>query len=277
MVENIVTGAEDGTTSIREAVAGGFVEERAKLQSFIDAQNKLLAKISAQRAALQTQAQNFVWLLIGALVLTSFLALAVAFYIGWRTIKQVSEAAGLLSKTADLIASGDFTGRVDIKTEDELEELGGAVNDMVEKLGGSLQQVQQAVNESTVAVMQIATTAQEQERMTTQQSVAMSDLADDLGSTPPATTALQAKACRRNRSKARHAAAGARTSTPTFDDARARDLPSDVGPIAHLSEQSRRSARSRERSPISRRKPTCSRSPRPSSGAPQKAARRQSR
>jgi methyl-accepting chemotaxis protein len=195
MVENIVTGAEDGTTSIREAVAGGFVEERAKLQSFIDAQNKLLAKIDAQRAALQTQAQNFVWLLIGALVLTSFLALAVAFYIGWKTIKQVSEAAALLSKTADLIASGDFTGRVDIKTEDELEELGGAVNDMVEKLGGSLQQVQQAVNESTVAVMQIATTAQEQERMTTQQSVAMSEISQTIQELNAAsqTTALQAE------------------------------------------------------------------------------------
>src|SRR5450755_3842947 len=61
MVENIVTGAEDGTTSIREAVAGGFVEERAKLQSFIDAQNKLIAKIATERAALETQAQNFLY------------------------------------------------------------------------------------------------------------------------------------------------------------------------------------------------------------------------
>jgi methyl-accepting chemotaxis protein len=195
MVENIVTSAEDGSTSIRQAVAGGFVEERAKLQSFIDAQNKLIAKIAIQRVALEAQAQSIVWMLIGALVLTSFLSLAVAFYIGWKTIKQVSDAAALLSKTADLIASGDFTGRVDIKTEDELEELGGAVNDMVEKLGGSLQQVQQAVNESTVAVMQIATTAQEQERMTTQQSVAMSEISQTIQELNAAsqTTALQAE------------------------------------------------------------------------------------
>jgi methyl-accepting chemotaxis protein len=195
MVENIVTSAEDGSTSIREAVTGGFVEERAKLQSFIDAQNKLIAKIAVERVALEAQAQNIVWLLIGGLVFTSFLSLAIAFYIGWKTIKQVSDAAALLSKTADLIASGDFTGRVDIKTEDELEELGGAVNDMVEKLGGSLQQVQQAVNESTVAVMQIATTAQEQERMTTQQSVAMSEISQTIQELNAAsqTTALQAE------------------------------------------------------------------------------------
>jgi methyl-accepting chemotaxis protein len=195
MVENIVTSAEDGSTSIRQAVAGGFVEERAKLDSFIDAQNKLIAKIALERVSLEAQAQNIVWLLIGALVLTSFLSLAIAFYIGWKTIKQVSDAAALLSKTADLIASGDFTGRVDIKTEDELEELGGAVNDMVEKLGGSLQQVQQAVNESTVAVMQIATTAQEQERMTTQQSVAMSEISQTIQELNAAsqTTALQAE------------------------------------------------------------------------------------
>jgi methyl-accepting chemotaxis protein len=136
VVENIVTGALDGSSSIRQAVAGGFAEERVKLQSFIDAQEKLTAKIAMERADLESQAQTFVWLLIGLLVLTSCASLAIAFYIGWKTIMQVSEAASLLSKTADLIASGDFTGRVDIKTEDELEELGGAVNDMVEKLGG---------------------------------------------------------------------------------------------------------------------------------------------
>jgi methyl-accepting chemotaxis protein len=180
MVENIVTSAEDGSTSVRQAVAGGFVEERTKLQSFIQAQDKLTQAIANQGDALKSNAQHLVWVLIMLLVLTSCLALAVAFYIGYRTVKQVSAAAGLLSKTADLIASGDFTGRVDIKTEDELEELGAAVNDMVEKLGGSLQQVQQAVNESTVAVMQIATTAQEQERMTTQQSVAMSQISQTI-------------------------------------------------------------------------------------------------
>ncbi len=242
MVENIVTGAEDGTTSIRQAVAGGFVEERAKLQSFIDAQNKLLAKIDAQRAALQTQAQNFVWLLIGALVLTSFLALAVAFYIGWKTIKQVSEAAALLSKTADLIASGDFTGRVDIKTEDELEELGGAVNDMVEKLGGSLQQVQQAVNESTVAVMQIATTAQEQERMTTQQSVAMSEISQTIQELNAAsqTTALQAESVSSKSIESADIARRGRADVETNDSMmlalRDRFRPTSDR-IAHLSEQ----------------------------------------
>jgi methyl-accepting chemotaxis protein len=195
MVENIVTSAEDGSTSIRQAVAGGFVEERDKLQSFITAQNKLLDKIAQQRSALQSNAQHLVLVLIGLLVLTSCFSLAVAFYIGWKTITQVSDAAGLLSKTADLIASGDFTGRVDINTEDELEELGGAVNDMVEKLGGSLQAVQQAVNESTVAVMQIATTAQEQERMTTQQSVAMSEISQTIQELNSASqnTAVQAE------------------------------------------------------------------------------------
>lgn len=195
VVENIVTSAEDGSSTIRQAVAGGFAEERVKLDAFIVAQSKLTAKIAAERLVLESQAQLFVWLLIGALVFTSCVSLAVAFYIGWKTIMQVSDAASLLSKTADLIASGDFTGRVDIKTEDELEELGGAVNDMVEKLGGSLQQVQQAVNESTVAVMQIATTAQEQERMTTQQSVAMSEISQTIQELNAAsqTTALQAE------------------------------------------------------------------------------------
>ena len=180
VVQSIVSSAQDGTTDIRKAVAGGFSEERDKMARFIQAQTALEVALRNERALLDDQVTRLLWILIGSLVITSLAALAIAIFLAGGTVRAVSDAAVLLSSTAGLIASGDFTSRVDVKTQDEFEALGEAVNNMVEKLGASLQQVQTAVNESTVAVMQIATTAQEQERMATQQSVAMSEISQTI-------------------------------------------------------------------------------------------------
>jgi methyl-accepting chemotaxis protein len=180
VVQSIVSSAQDGTTDIRRAVAGGFAEERDKMSRFIQAQNALLDVLNQYRGEAERQAATLVLVLVGALILTALLALLVAVWLAGGTVNAVSSAAVLLSNTAGLIASGDFTNRVELNTEDEFEALGEAVNNMVEKLGASLQQVQTAVNESTVAVMQIATTAQEQERMATQQSVAMSEISQTI-------------------------------------------------------------------------------------------------
>lgn len=179
-VQSIVSTAQDGTTDIRTAVAGGFSTERTNLARFIQAQQVLQDTLGEERAQNESQVKFLLLALILSLVATSLLALGVTFVLAGGTIRAVTEAAVLLSNTAGLIASGDFTNRVELKTEDEFEALGDAVNNMVEKLGSSLQQVQTAVNESTVAVMQIATTAQEQERMATQQSVAMSEISQTI-------------------------------------------------------------------------------------------------
>jgi methyl-accepting chemotaxis protein len=179
-VQSIVSTAQDGTRDIRTAVAGGFATERTNLARFIGAQQVLNDALGAERSQNEHQVTWLLFALITSLVATSLLALGVTFVLAGGTIRAVTDAAVLLSNTAGLIASGDFTNRVELKTEDEFEALGDAVNNMVEKLGSSLQQVQTAVNESTVAVMQIATTAQEQERMATQQSVAMSQISQTI-------------------------------------------------------------------------------------------------
>jgi methyl-accepting chemotaxis protein len=195
VVQSIVSQAQDGTTDIRKAVAGGFSEERDKMGRFIQAQQALQGALDDESVQDQRQVTELLWLLIGSLVFSALVALAIAIFLAGGTIRAVSDAAVLLSNTAGLIASGDFTSRVELKTEDEFEALGEAVNNMVERLGASLQQVQTAVNESTVAVMQIATTAQEQERMATQQSVAMSEISQTIQELNAAsqTTALQAE------------------------------------------------------------------------------------
>jgi len=179
-VQAIVSGADVSGPQINKQVAAGIVDERDKLTKFMSVEKDLSAAVESERQMRERQAATLMTALVVFLVATSLTVAGIAFYVAKRNVEMVSKAARELSTVSDSIASGDFTSRVDLKTEDELETLGDALNSMVEKLGTSLQQVQSTVNESTVAVMQIATTAQEQERMTTQQSVAMSEISQTI-------------------------------------------------------------------------------------------------
>jgi methyl-accepting chemotaxis protein len=179
-VQAIVSGADVNPAQISRQVAAGFSAERQQLDKFLTAQRELGASVERERAVREQQAALLTTLLVVFLVATSLLVALIAFYVAKRNVTAVTNATRALSDVSNAIAAGDFTGRVSLKTDDELELLGAALNNMVEKLGSSLQQVQSTVNESTVAVMQIATTAQEQERMTTQQSVAMSEISQTI-------------------------------------------------------------------------------------------------
>jgi len=179
-VQAIVSGADVNPEHISKQVAAGIVDERDKLNVFMRAERELSAAVEHERELRESQAASLMMALVILLVASSLTVAGIAFYVAKRNVETVSRAAHELSAVSASIASGDFTSRVDLKTEDELETLGEALNNMVEKLGASLQQVQSTVNESTVAVMQIATTAQEQERMTTQQSVAMSEISQTI-------------------------------------------------------------------------------------------------
>ncbi len=179
-IQAIVSGADVNPEHINRQVAAGIVDERDKLAKFMTAERELSQAVEHEREMRERQAATLMAALVLFLLLTSLTVAAIAFYVAKRNVDTVSKAARELSEVSASIASGDFTSRVDLKTEDELETLGEALNNMVEKLGLSLQQVQSTVNESTVAVMQIATTAQEQERMTTQQSVAMSQISQTI-------------------------------------------------------------------------------------------------
>jgi len=179
-VQALVAGADVNTAHIQKQVAAGIVDERDKLARFMTAERQLRDAVERERTNQERQATNLMLLLVMLLVFSSLTVAGIAFYVAKKNVETVSKAARDLSAVSHSIAAGDFTSRVDLKTEDELETLGDALNNMVEKLGASLQQVQSTVNESTVAVMQIATTAQEQERMTTQQSVAMSEISQTI-------------------------------------------------------------------------------------------------
>jgi methyl-accepting chemotaxis protein len=178
-IQDIVSGA-NLNNHVQSQVAAGIAAEHTELAKFLEAQHDLIQAVSVERDTRERQVSALMLAQLILLVTSSLIVAGITFFVAKKNVDIVSSAARELSAISHLIAAGDFTSRVDLKSEDELETLGEALNDMVSKLGASLQQVQFTVNESTVAVMQIATTAQEQERMTTQQSVAMSEISQTI-------------------------------------------------------------------------------------------------
>ena len=73
------------------------------------------------------QMKRMTWI---ALVIVAAVAIGAATFLA----KNLTSPILALSRAADLVAHGDFTGRVDIKTGDELQELGDTFNRMTDKL-----------------------------------------------------------------------------------------------------------------------------------------------
>ncbi|MBI5882796.1 MAG: HAMP domain-containing protein [Elusimicrobia bacterium] len=73
------------------------------------------------------QMKRMTWI---ALVIVAAVAIGAATFLA----KNLTAPLLSLSRAADLVAHGDFTGRVDIKTGDELQDLGDTFNRMTDKL-----------------------------------------------------------------------------------------------------------------------------------------------
>ena len=166
--------------ALQQFVMRFFAVERSQLRRLLAELGTLIAQVESSRVAATEQSEMLQSLLVLVLVILTGSALLVAYLAARGTIESVVSAASTLSNAARLIAAGDFTGRVDLQTRDELESLAGAINSMIERLGTSLHKVQEVVNEASVAVMQIATSAMEQERLATQQSVALTEIAQTI-------------------------------------------------------------------------------------------------
>ncbi len=162
-IQDIVSGA-NLNNHVQSQVAAGIAAEHTELAKFLDAQRDVIQAVNAERDTRERQVSALMLAQLILLVTSSLIVAGIAFFVAKKNVDIVSNAARELSAVSNSIAAGDFTSRVD----------------MVSRLGSSLQQVQFTVNESTVAVMQIATTAQEQERMTTQQSVAISEISQTI-------------------------------------------------------------------------------------------------
>jgi len=77
------------------------------------------------------------------------LSLVIAFFVGLFFSKRISGPITSLRNAALSLSKGKLDTRIDIKSRDEIGELGGAFNDMAQKLQTSYQEMQRQVRERT--------------------------------------------------------------------------------------------------------------------------------
>jgi len=136
VVELIRAGKVAGGRELQRAQASPLADrlERLTNQLVNRAEADMVASIEASHAAYVTSR----WVVIGFAVGSIGLALILGYAISWSLIGPVKRMDTRLSE----IASGDFSGRVEIPNRDELGTLAANLNRMSEELGHLYQQIE---------------------------------------------------------------------------------------------------------------------------------------
>ena len=122
-----------------------------------------------------TETDLFGWRLIYENVLLILLLAFVIYFFSRFYAKKFASPIQQLTTSAEIIASGDLTQRVDAPSEDEIGRLGASFNTMVDSLGSMNKQLHEMSIHIGAAANQILATSEEQEHITMQQSSAVSE------------------------------------------------------------------------------------------------------
>jgi methyl-accepting chemotaxis protein len=98
----------------------------------------------------------------GAITQTSllgFIIMIIAISLGILIVGKISKAIAQIINVSRKVSEGDLNDRVDIRTNDELEEVGKHINGMVESLNKVLTGVHDAANELNTATGEMTTTS----------------------------------------------------------------------------------------------------------------------
>jgi methyl-accepting chemotaxis protein len=90
------------------------------------------------------------------LLLSGLALIALSMSIGWYLARQVSSALRHVVERAETAATGDLTVRVNLDTEDELGQMGAALNRMMQQFEDSLGQVRESVEQTASAAGELA-------------------------------------------------------------------------------------------------------------------------
>jgi methyl-accepting chemotaxis protein len=106
---------------LKEQAKPSFVEWLRVVNVFIDLEEAMNKKETA--AARQT-AGNFNALMTGLLLV----AIAIAAFVAWRTTRTITRPLGEAGKVMTAVAAGDFTGRLQVASKDEVGQMSEAMN-----------------------------------------------------------------------------------------------------------------------------------------------------
>ncbi|RWZ59739.1 methyl-accepting chemotaxis protein [Halobacillus fulvus] len=131
----------NNTYSQAKVAQNSFEDISSQVTSQADAVTTATETISQNIASEQKEFENMlmiVWLLIGALSIGATLG------IGYLLIRSITKSITSLKEGASIIGSGDLSHRIQVRTKDEMAELGDQFNLMAEKMEQSLGKVLQA-------------------------------------------------------------------------------------------------------------------------------------
>jgi methyl-accepting chemotaxis protein len=141
----------------------------AKIDEMIAANRAIYNTRKAEDIRSADQAEN-------EIVIGSILAILLSGLAAFFIVRSVSRPIIAATSTAAFIAKyGDLTQRLDIRSKDEVGQLGLAFNQMIDGLSGILKQVQEATAEVTGASAEIKSSAEEQASGAAEQSSAVTE------------------------------------------------------------------------------------------------------
>ncbi|HSC70067.1 MAG TPA: methyl-accepting chemotaxis protein [Candidatus Methylomirabilis sp.] len=153
----------EGKTMARAYVEGGREAGNRQMKAF-DAKSEKIRGIverfeernsqgmHASLKTVSTQARSLVMFMLVSLLVAVALGLILAYCIASMIAKSLRQVV----EKADRAAAGDLTVRVELETQDELGQMGMALNRMLESFHGSMAQVQQAAHQTASASQQVA-------------------------------------------------------------------------------------------------------------------------
>jgi len=117
------------------------------------------------------------------IIVASAVAVILGVLVAWFITKGIVNPIRVLLEKFTLIGNGDLTQQVEIKSKDELGQLGQGFNELTNKLSSTMIEVSQASNEVASASTEIAASAEqmaqgmsEQQQQTTQVSSAVEEM-----------------------------------------------------------------------------------------------------
>ncbi len=148
--------AQDSAAERQDAIDISLSEGDAKFEAARDILNKLteLRLHGAEAFATQvreTVAQTTYWTIA---VLTGLLI--VGGLIGFLPARSMVRTLNRVVVGAEQAADGDLTARVQVDTQDELGQVGTAINHMMERFHHSMARIQQTIRQTTEASNQLA-------------------------------------------------------------------------------------------------------------------------
>jgi len=109
-------------------------------------------EIAVRRQAVETRVAAARLRLLGLVILATLLALGA----GLLLARRITRALAHVVEKAQQAATGDLTVRVALESQDELGQMGQALNAMMEKFEATMTQVQQAAHQTAAAAQQLA-------------------------------------------------------------------------------------------------------------------------